>query len=136
MSVNESHRVQTQKATLNQRAHRGVIASVASALGLVVVKTPRVKAIEARPGYWLAITYADGCEILVDLSDVIRRGGAFEPLQNERLFSQVAASPLGDRIEWPEPMDERGEPLICIDAASLYGTFDADGAPDARNRSV
>jgi hypothetical protein len=105
-------------------------------LGLVVVKTPRVNAIEARPGYWLAITYADGCEILVDLSDVIRRGGAFEPLQNERLFSQVAASPLGDRIEWPEPTDEHGEPLICIDAASLYGTFDADMTPDHRSRSV
>src|SRR5215469_11321454 len=108
MIVNESHRVQTQKARLNQRAHQGVIASVASALDLVVVKTQRVKAIEARPGYWLAITYADGCEILVDLSDVIRRGGAFEPLQNERLFSRVAASPLGDRIDWPEPMDEHG----------------------------
>jgi hypothetical protein len=138
MSEVQSRRVRAPKeATLNQRASRGVMGSVASALGFVnVIKMPRVKMIEARPGYWLAVTFADGCEILVDLGDVIRRGGQFKPLQNQQLFSQATASLLGDRIEWPEPKDEHGEPLICIDAASLYGTFDAVRAPGYRKSLV
>jgi hypothetical protein len=90
-----------------------------------MIETPdiRVIATNARPDYGLAITYADGCEITVDLSDVILRGGAFKALQDKRLFSLVKPSPCGDGIEWPEPKDRHGEPLISIDAESIYWAF-------------
>jgi len=80
------------------------------------------------------ITYADGCEITVDLSDVVHRGGAFKPLQDERLFSLAKPSPGGDGIEWPEPKDEHGEPLISIDAESIYRAFAKYVAADRHKR--
>jgi len=93
--------------------------------------TPKVTAVQSRPGYGLSITYADGREIVADFSDVIRRGGEFRPLRDERLFSRVRTSPLGDSIEWPVP---RGEALLSIDAASIYRTFDAIAARHFRKR--
>ena len=122
----DSHQYRAREgARPNETVLRRVIGLAASAMGSVsVIETPdRIKAIEARPGYWLSITYADGREISVDLGDVIRRGGAFKPLQDQRLFARVKVDPLGNRIEWPEPKDEHGEPLISIDARSFYRAF-------------
>jgi hypothetical protein len=116
----------------NQSAFRAVDRFLGNVFGCVsVVETApdiRVTAIEARLGYCLVITYADGREIAVDLSDVVRRGGAFKPLQDERLFSLAQVNRSGDGIEWPEPRDERGEPLIGIDAASIYRAYDQAAA--------
>ena len=70
--------------------------------------TPKVTAVQPRPGYGLWITYADGREIVADFSDVIRRGREFRPLRDERLFSLVKTSPRGDSIEWPVPKGGRG----------------------------
>jgi len=96
--------------------------------------TPKVTAVQSRPGYGLSITYADGREIVADFSDVIRRGGEFRLLRDERLFSRVRTSPRGDSIEWPVPKGDRGEAVLSIDAASIYRTFDAIAASHLRKR--
>jgi len=96
--------------------------------------TPKVTAVQPRPGYGLWITYADGREIVADFSDVIRRGREFRPLRDERLFSLVKTSPRGDSIEWPVPKGGRGKALLSIDAASIYRTFDAIAATHFRRR--
>jgi len=121
----------------NQSAFRPVTGPSASSIGVIsVIETSnkRVTAIEAKPGYCLAITYADGCEIIADLSDVVRNGGAFRPLQDESLFSLVKPSASGDGIEGPEPKDKHGEPLISIDAVSIYRAYDQIGAANYRKR--
>jgi Protein of unknown function (DUF2442) len=106
------------------RAVDGLSVGTIDAASVVDEHNTTVIAVQSEPGYWLAITFSDGCEITADFGDVIRRGGAFKPLQDERLFALVRISHRGDRIEWPVPRGGRGGPLISIDAASIYRAFD------------
>jgi hypothetical protein len=86
-----------------------------------MTETPdRIQMVEARPHYHLIVTYDKGQRIEVDLGDMVRRGGVFKTLQDERMFSRVRIGSVGDKVEWPEPKDDFGEPIVDIDAESLW----------------
>lgn len=79
----------------------------------------RIKSVGAKPGHRLAVVLDTGEEITVDLSDSITRGGVFAPLEDQKVFARVRVGDRRRTVEWPEPADGDGEPLIDIDAESL-----------------
>jgi len=90
-------------------------------VAMTELQPPRfIRSVEAKPGYKLSIAWERGPQATVDLTDMIQKGGVFEPLRNEKVFMQVRLSEHHRKIEWPEPRDEDGEPLIDIDAESLF----------------
>jgi hypothetical protein len=80
----------------------------------------KIEAIEPRKGYRIAITWEDNGQMILSLAEDIRRGGVFEALRDERLFAKVRIGQRRRSIEWPEPKDENGEPIIGIDADALF----------------
>jgi hypothetical protein len=82
--------------------------------------TPRkILSVEARPGYRLVLGWGGGRQAIVDLSDMISRGGVFAPLSDQNKFAAVRVGEKGRLIEWPEPKDDLGYPMIEIDSAAL-----------------
>lgn len=80
----------------------------------------RIKSVEARPGYRLAIAWDRGQGSMVDLSDMISRGGVFEELSDSKKFGAVRIGENNRLVEWPAPSDELSYPLIGIDADALF----------------
>ncbi len=67
--------------------------------------------VEPLSGYRLRLTYADGVEGVIDLSDQVGRG-VFALLRDENFFRKVRIGDYG-QIAWSDDLD------ICSDAAYL-----------------
>lgn len=80
----------------------------------------RIRSVEARPGYRLAVSWDQGRVAVVDLSDMISRGGVFTKLSDKNKFALVRVGENSRIVEWPEPSDEFGYPIIEIDADALF----------------
>ena len=79
----------------------------------------KIGSVAVQGGFRLAIGWSEGAKTVVDLADAIEQGGVFSPLSDAALFSKVRVGERGRTIEWPEPTDGSGEPLIEIDAEAL-----------------
>ncbi|MDQ2801907.1 MAG: DUF2442 domain-containing protein [Pseudomonadota bacterium] len=80
----------------------------------------RIRSVEARPGYRLAVSWDQGRTGVVDLSDMISRGGVFAELADKQKFARVRIGENSRVVEWPEPEDELGYPIIEVDADALF----------------
>ena len=58
----------------------------------------------------LALTYAGGESVLVDLGPLIRKGGVFSTLADPEFFARVRVGQGGRYLEWPGDID------LCADA--------------------
>ena len=56
----------------------------------------------------------------VDLSDMVSKGGVFSSLSRREAFDAVRVGESNRSVEWPQPTDELGYPLVAIDADALY----------------
>jgi hypothetical protein len=79
----------------------------------------RIKSAEARPGRRLAVAWDRGASVVIDFSDMIEKGGVFAPLADASTFNAVRVGENRRVVEWPEPKDDLGYPIIEIDAESL-----------------
>ena len=79
----------------------------------------KIEAIEPRKGFKLAVTWENGGQFVISFTDDIRRGGVFAALRDEKVFAKARIGRRRRSIEWPEPQDENGEPIIDIDADAL-----------------
>ncbi|MCB2099825.1 MAG: DUF2442 domain-containing protein [Rhodobacterales bacterium] len=61
--------------------------------------------------YALALVWSDGDKAVVDMTGVIHRSKAFEPLKDVDLFRQVEVINWGDGIAWPNGLDFGGDSL-------------------------
>lgn len=80
----------------------------------------RIKSVDPRPGYRLAISWERGPGSLVDLSEMISGGGVFQDLADAKNFNAVRIGENNRLVEWPMPVDELGYPVIGIDADALF----------------
>lgn len=64
----------------------------------------RITSATPLPGYRLRLTFTDGAEGLVDLSDLVGQG-VFAAWRDERVFAQVAIDPLTRTVVWPGGID-------------------------------
>ena len=74
--------------------------------------------IEYRFGHSLLITFDDGVSGVVDMSEYLRRGPVFAPLQDIEFFRKARIE--GGTIAWPNGADIAPESLYekCLGAAA------------------
>lgn len=87
-----------------------------------MAETPlrRIKSVQPRPGYRLAVAWERGPGVVADLSEMVSKGGVFKDLANYETFSAVRVGENNRIVEWPFPKDELGYPSIEIDADALF----------------
>jgi hypothetical protein len=73
----------------------------------------------AAQGDRLVLGWVGGRQSVVDLSDMISRGGVFATLSDKDKFAAVRVGEKGVLIDWPEPKDDLGYPIIEIDSPAL-----------------
>jgi hypothetical protein len=89
----------------------------------------KIDAVEPLERFWLRLTFSDGAVKDVDVSEVLDRGGVFEPIRERReLFEQVRVNPETQTIEWPGEVD--------LDPEVLYGRFEPGCGARIRRRTV
>jgi len=78
----------------------------------------RIAAVEALEYPTLRVTFDDGLDGILDLSDLIADGPAFAPLKNEAYFRTVAVGAHGWTFGWN--LDEQGQEIdFCPDATRI-----------------
>jgi len=80
----------------------------------------KIERVVANPDYKLLVMWTDGQQMNIDLSSDIVASGVWRQLADPAVFSAVTVTSNGYAIEWPEPADDDGEPLIDIDSDGLY----------------
>lgn len=70
------------------------------------MKTLRIKAVEYLGEYRLALTFSDGTRAEIDFREkIVGRGGVFTPLEDQRVFKQVAVDLEVGTIVFPGEID-------------------------------
>ena len=80
----------------------------------------RITSVQALPGYRLHVAWQDAPPITISLADDVQKGGIFRTLADEEKFAKVRIADEGYLIEWPEPADDDGRPIVDIDADALF----------------
>lgn len=91
------------------------------------MKRPRLRAVQARPGHVLELTFIDGQQFLLDMSNDVATYPGLKPLQAVKAFKGATVGDDGWTVEWPE-LD------IQIGADTLYLDALAQAAPDENTR--
>ncbi|MGK9416883.1 DUF2442 domain-containing protein [Pseudomonas cedrina] len=91
------------------------------------MKRPRLRAVQARPGHVLELTFIDGQQFLLDMSRDVDTYPGLKPLQPAKAFKGATVGDDGWTVEWPE-LD------IQIGADTLYLDALAQAAPDENTR--
>lgn len=79
----------------------------------------RLRAVEPMPGFRLNVAWDQGEPAVVDLAPILDHGTVFLPIKDPALFERVRIGPRSRSVEWPEPTDEDGCPLLGLDAETL-----------------
>ena len=91
------------------------------------MKRPRLKAVQAHPGFMLKLTFVNGQIFDLDLNNDIEHYPGLKPLHDAEAFAAAAIGDDGWTVEWPE-LD------IQIGADTLYLDALAQSAPDENTR--
>ncbi|MCK1785916.1 DUF2442 domain-containing protein [Pseudomonas sp. TNT11] len=91
------------------------------------MKRPRLRAVQARPGHVLELTFIDGQQFLLDMTRDVASYPGLKPLQATKAFKGATVGDDGWTVEWPE-LD------IQIGADTLYLDALAQAAPDENTR--
>jgi hypothetical protein len=62
-------------------------------------------AVQALDGYKLHLAFEDGAEGIVDIAQLVKFTGVFEPLAESAYFAQVTVNPDLGTIYWPNSAD-------------------------------
>ena len=93
---------------------------------------PRITAAKPVGDYRLHLTFSDGTAGEVDLrSQIIGRGGVFQPLENPRFFDQVRVDPEFGTVVWPNDVDLDPDVLYAL---ATGGPLQSAVAPTAAIR--
>lgn len=65
----------------------------------------KLTAVSVRPDHVIELVWDDGFAAQLDLSELVQRRGALEPLRNPAEFCRGKLSPDGWSIEWPSGID-------------------------------
>lgn len=92
---------------------------------MVSTSVMKLKSVEAKPNHKVAVVWSAGQKATIDFSRTIQKGGVFAALSDFELFQKVRIGERNRTVEWPEPRDEFGYPIIDIDAESLFAMYSA-----------
>ena len=91
------------------------------------MKRPRLRAVQARPGAILELTFISGQHFTLDMSKDLKTYPGLEPLTNGNAFEGAALGDGGWTVEWPELDIQIGADTLFLDAL-------AQAAPDGNTR--
>ena len=66
----------------------------------MTAQTCTLSAVKARPGSVLALTFADGAQLLVDLKSVIAQHPTLRELADPAVFMRAQVGPWGGTVTW------------------------------------
>jgi len=81
-----------------------------------------IVAVNPLTGYQLWLTFEDGIEGIVDISQLIEFSGIFAPLQDPATFAQVQIHPELGTLIWQNGADLDPDVLYAIVSGSLIPT--------------
>lgn len=85
--------------------------------------------VEPLEGLSIRVTFSDGAIKEIDLADLFRAGGVFEPIRERRaIFGQVRVNPESQTVEWPGEVD--------LDPEVLYGRHEPASGHRIDRRTV
>ena len=73
-----------------------------------------IVAVQPKTDYQLYLKFEDGCEGIVDISQLIKFTGVFALLQNIDYFKQVKVNPEGGTIYWDNGADLDPDVLYSV----------------------
>jgi len=92
------------------------------------MKRPRLRAVQARPGHKLELTFIDGRRFVLDMRADVAKYPGLQPLQRAKAFAGVALGDGGWTAEWPALDIQIGADTLLLDAL-------AQAAPDENTRT-
>ena len=66
---------------------------------------PKIRSLRVRQRHRLEVQLDDSPVMIIDMSDLIADGTAFEPLRDMDLFSTARIGERRRTVEWPDPID-------------------------------
>ncbi|KQZ80431.1 MULTISPECIES: DUF2442 domain-containing protein [unclassified Pseudomonas] len=82
---------------------------------MLPMKRPRLSAVQALPDYRMALTFIDGQQLILDLSQDLQAFAGLQPLLGSA-FEQVVLGDDGWFVEWPEQDIQIGADTLYLDA--------------------
>ena len=64
-----------------------------------------IKSVKSLRPFQLFLTFDDGVSGIVDIEDIIKKGGVFSKLQDYDEFSKVEIDPIGKTVCWGKDID-------------------------------
>jgi Protein of unknown function (DUF2442) len=86
------------------------------------MKRPRLQAVQALGNNRLALTFIDGQQFMLDLSDDLLDYPGLHPLQDAKVFAQARLADEGWTVEWAEPDIQLGADTLYLDAQAQAAT--------------
>lgn len=79
-------------------------------------KRPRLSSVEPLADFCLALTFVDGQQLCVDLSQDLQRYPGLKPLLDPEVFCAVTLGDEGWTVEWLDPDIQLGADTLYLDA--------------------
>lgn len=80
------------------------------------MKRPRLSAVQVLPDKQLILTFIDGQQLTLDMTDDLQRFPGLQPLQDEHVFDSAQLGDDGWTVEWPEQDIQIGADTLYLDA--------------------
>lgn len=91
------------------------------------MKRPRLKAVEARPGAMLELTFTSGQHFTLDMSHDLETYPGLKPLAEGKAFESAVLGDAGWTVEWPQLDIQMGADTLFLEGL-------AQAAPDENTR--
>lgn len=86
------------------------------------MKRPRLQAVRVTAGYRLALTFINGQQFTLDLTNDVASYPGLRPLQREGAFADAQMGDDGWTVEWPELDIQLGADTLYLDAQAQAAT--------------
>ncbi|MBK5529934.1 DUF2442 domain-containing protein [Pseudomonas sp. TH06] len=83
---------------------------------MLLMKRPRLSAVQALSDFRLALTFIDGQELILDLGRDIHTYPGLQPLLDPKVFATATMDDDGWTVEWLEPDIQIGADTLYMDA--------------------
>ncbi|MHC8321784.1 DUF2442 domain-containing protein [Pseudomonas sp. GB2N2] len=83
---------------------------------MLPMKRPRLSAVKALPNHRLALTFIDGQDLTLDLSNDLHAYPGLQPLLEAVAFDSATLGDDGWSVEWPEQDIQIGADTVYLDA--------------------